>query len=399
MPWLITLWCINAVVGTVLSALLIAFRRRFSLSRWLRDSESGQASASPSVSVVIAARNEERAVERTLREFAGLPGVAEVILVDDGSEDNTLPIARAVAAKDTRVRVLEAPTLPSGWVGKSHAIHWASQQATSDFLLFTDADVRLAGLPLAAIVDRSNRDGLDHVGGTFRLDLSSPSEAIVGPVFAAVAFVALGLVAPRNGAGSGAFNLVRASAYRRLNGHSAIRDRIVDDLALAGQFRRQGSRSRFLDTSPAVSVRLFQGMGGLALSISRWSVLFSRGTALIAVLLSACAIVLSCSILLGPLALVVRHPVPLLGGNLGGMTAPILAVAVYLLSAAPFVLAGWLHSRSAFWGFLSPVGQVMMAGTVCAAAMRFVSGKRIQWRGRSYPRNVDARTMETPDGG
>ena len=74
MPWLIAMWCINAIAGITLSAMLIHFRHRFSLKRWLRGGNNEKASVSPSVSVVIAARNEEHSVERTLREFASPPG-------------------------------------------------------------------------------------------------------------------------------------------------------------------------------------------------------------------------------------------------------------------------------------------------------------------------------------
>ena len=41
----------------------------------------------------------------------------------------------------TRLKVIHVSELPSGWLGKTHAMWTAGQQATGDWLLFTDADV------------------------------------------------------------------------------------------------------------------------------------------------------------------------------------------------------------------------------------------------------------------
>lgn len=385
MLWLIAIWCVNAVVGIMLSVLLIVFRQRFSLARWLRNGDNGLASASPSVSVVIAARNEEDAVGRTLREFAALPGVSEIIIVDDGSEDNTLQIAKAIAAKDARVRVLEAPQLPQGWVGKTHALHWASKHAQSEYILFTDADVHIQNLPLQDIVCRMKENALDHVGGNFRLDLQSLSEAIVGPVFAAITFVVLGLAALRCGAGSGAFNLVCRTAYNRLNGHSAIRNRVIDDVALAQHFKRNGLRSCFVDTSSVISVRLFEGFYGLFRSLSRWSILMSHTSAFLTLTCSIVVMAINVSLVIGPAMLWTQCSTSDNWTALLGTTL-LTFFSAYFFSVIPFVLVGPLHSRHSCWGFVSPIGALTMAGAVAVVSVRSLVTNDIRWRGRSYPR-------------
>src|SRR5205807_2537754 len=81
------------------------------LGRWRGRPIRPQGPPPRSVSIVIAAHNEERSVERRLRELTGLlesSGVeGEVILVSDGSTDGTVPLARALTKG--RVRVLELP--------------------------------------------------------------------------------------------------------------------------------------------------------------------------------------------------------------------------------------------------------------------------------------------------
>lgn len=385
MTWLVSLWCINAVAGISLSVLLIVFRRSFSLARWLRDGTNGQASASPSVSVVIAARNEEDAVEQTVREFAALPGVKEIILVDDGSEDSTLQIAQAVAAEDSRVRVLEAPPLPQGWIGKTHALHWASKHAQSEYILFTDADVHLHRLPIQQIVSRMSADKVDHLGGNFRIEQAFVSEALTAPVLGGIAFVALGLSASRSGSATGAFNLVRASAYRQMNGHLPIRDHVVDDVALARSMKNHGFQSRFLDVSPVLSVRLFQGFKGFAVAVARSAIPFLGSRPFAALILSLIGVMLSYALLLMPIALVASSVLwPPMDG-LPTAFVPGLIVCGYLASVLPFLLANWLHSRSRWWGFASPLGLSIMTSAVAIAALRCMCGFTVRWRGRSYP--------------
>ncbi len=57
------------------------------------------------VSVVVPAFNEEQAIEKTLRAMPSF--VDHIVVVDDGSSDETAAKARAAAEVDTRVRVLQ----------------------------------------------------------------------------------------------------------------------------------------------------------------------------------------------------------------------------------------------------------------------------------------------------
>ena len=76
------------------------------------------------------------ALERYLAHFsAGVRGV-ELLVVDDGSTDQTLAVAEAIAARDRRVRVLRCPTHR----GKGFAVRTGMLAGRGDRLVFTDAD-------------------------------------------------------------------------------------------------------------------------------------------------------------------------------------------------------------------------------------------------------------------
>lgn len=91
-----------------------------------------------SISVVIPAYNEEcrlpATLERVLKYFENTQwDFAEIIVVDDGSEDGTA----AVAGRYTGVRVLVNP----GNRGKGYSVRHGMMAAKGEWVLFTDADM------------------------------------------------------------------------------------------------------------------------------------------------------------------------------------------------------------------------------------------------------------------
>lgn len=88
------------------------------------------------VSVIIPARNEEKNLPALLSSLMqSEPGPAEVIVVDDGSTDDTAKIAISFGAT-----VLTSAPLESGWRGKNWACHQGALAASSETYLFLDAD-------------------------------------------------------------------------------------------------------------------------------------------------------------------------------------------------------------------------------------------------------------------
>lgn len=103
----------------------------------------------PPISVVIAARNEAGSIGDRLANLAAIDYPAdclEVIVASDGSEDETVAIARA-AAGGRRVTVLDLER-----VGKADALNAAVARATGEVVVFTDANTSFAPDALRAIV-------------------------------------------------------------------------------------------------------------------------------------------------------------------------------------------------------------------------------------------------------
>lgn len=204
----------------------------------------------PRVAVVIPCRDEAARIEGTLRRLLEQRGVVlEVVVVDDRSSDGTGDLARAAAALDARVEVLRVDQLSAGWLGKTHALELGGARTSAEWILFTDGDVWMEPDVLARALAAARATGADHVV----LAPDCPQRTFVGR--AALAMFALALLRPmraanadrrgrRAGVGIGAFNLVRASAWRAIGGHRSLALEVVDDVELGRALAREGFRTR-----------------------------------------------------------------------------------------------------------------------------------------------------------
>lgn len=206
----------------------------------------------PQVSIVVAARNEERDVELGVRSLLALdyPRL-EIIAVNDRSTDGTGAILDRIAAEDARLRPVHVTELPAGWLGKNHAMHLGAEQAAGELILFTDADVVFDPTCLRRAVAFLTSTGIDHL--SLFPECRMPNwllEAFV--VVFGIAFMGhlrpWQVKDPNSTAfcGVGAFNLVRRAAYRQMGGHEPVRMRPDDDIMLGKLVKREGFRSDVL---------------------------------------------------------------------------------------------------------------------------------------------------------
>jgi hypothetical protein len=229
----------------------------------------------PVVSLVVAARDEAAGLEAAMRSILALDYPAlEVIAVDDRSADGTGEILERLAAADARLRVRHVRELPAGWLGKNHALALGAGEARGELLLFTDADVEFAPQALRTAVSILEAERLDHL--TLEPGLRMPGTAIAACVAYFVRQLHLYLMpwrarAPRSGAyvGIGAFNLVRADAYRAVGGHARIALRPDDDLKLGKLIKRSGLRQELRRAPDALRVTWYAAVGELVRGVEK----------------------------------------------------------------------------------------------------------------------------------
>lgn len=357
------------------------------------DASSG--ATAPSLAVYIAAHNEEATIESCLeRLLAQDIGRLSVTVVSDRSTDATSARVRSVMARDARVRLVEISDLPPGWIGKTHALAVATEQADGDYLLFLDSDCRLLPGALAAVMDRAVADDLEFVSLLPRLVLASPWERILTPPVAwllglwAMIDGVLGVRPAESPVGNGQFMLFQREAYHRLGGHASVRAELVEDAVLArraaglglrswsgsGVGLYESSRSNGLRSALNASARIL--IGTLA---SRWRLLASKH-----LLLGGCLL----PFWVGPVGVwVALTRDPVLGGLLvaaSGLHVVVMTLALWGMFAEVFTdrrclvyfpLGALACVAVTVWSFLIMTGR----GTVRWGTSRYrVRGSQIQ---------------------
>jgi len=218
------------------------------------------------VSVLLPVRDEQTDIGECLRSLIAQP-VAEILVLDDGSMDETATLAAEAGAGDPRVRLLTGGALPIGWLGKPHACAQLARAAdpSSDVLVFVDADVRLAPSAVAAAVEVLDAHDLDVVSPYPRQVAVTAAERLVQPLlqWTWLTFVPLRIAEhshrPSLAVANGQFLVVRRAAYHRAGGHEAVRDEVLDDVALAHAVVRAGGRVVVIDGTRLAECRMYSG--------------------------------------------------------------------------------------------------------------------------------------------
>lgn len=267
---------LEIVAGAILliwlaSTLELAVRGR---TRRLGDAAPSGPEA-PSVSVVIAARNEAGTIEAALRTVLALEyAPLEVVVVNDRSSDGTGAILRRVAREAPELRVLEVDALPAGWLGKNHALSVGAKAARGEWILFTDADVHFGPSALAHGMGLAREAGVDHLAVAPRLRM----RGVLLELFAgAFTFLFAHMIRPwrardprsRRHIGIGAFNLVRREAYTSVGGHAPIRMRPDDDLQLGKLLKLRGYRQDVAFGGDLVSVEWYSSLRAAARGLEK----------------------------------------------------------------------------------------------------------------------------------
>ena len=102
-----------------------------------------------SLSVMMPAYNEERTLEIILGHVLKRPEVGEVIVVDDGSTDQTWAILTRLAAWDSRIRPFRQPVNK----GKGAALRRAIEELRMPFALVQDADLEYDPRDYPALIE------------------------------------------------------------------------------------------------------------------------------------------------------------------------------------------------------------------------------------------------------
>ncbi|HXG30626.1 MAG TPA: glycosyltransferase family 2 protein [Thermodesulfobacteriota bacterium] len=343
----------------------------------------------PLVSIIVPMRNEERNVKRCTESLLSqvYPNF-EVIAVDDGSEDGTLEVLKGIASKHPNLKVIEGTPTPDGWVGKNHALWQGVKQAKGDWILFVDADTTSEPYMLTSVIKYAEENDVDMLSiSTFQV-METFWERVIQPVIISSiyhAFPQKKINDPRSkvAAANGQFILIRRSVYEAVGGHLAVKDRIVEDFALAGLVKGAGYRLRVMRGTRIVRTRMYTSFHEIWEGWTK-NLFFGLGRKWELVALSI-AILLARGII----------PPVLFGWSLASLVFRGAQDSVSLLilaeSAFLFVLityVGWRTTRffaiPPYYAFTVPLGTAIYIAIILSSAYKVASGVGVTWKKRVY---------------
>ena len=346
----------------------------------------------PRVSIIVPARNEEATIELPLKTLLALDyDNYEVIAVNDRSTDRTGEIMERLASSHVSpnrreaghptsfipiLRVIHHSELPAGWLGKTHAMWTAANQATGDWLLFTDADVLFRPESLRRALAYAEAEAADHVVLFPQMIMMRPGEYMMIAFFQTMFMFGhrpwkVADPSTNDHMGVGAFNLVRRRVYDAVGTYEALRMEVLDDMKLGKVVKNAGFAQRNVFGGDLISIRWAHGALGIVNNLTKnfFAVLSFQWWR---TLLSAVGLAF---LNFGPfLGLWLAHGWPRVpyGIALGSMFA--IYIGMSRRSAVP-----------AYYFLLHPVSTTLFIYTLLRSTILTLWNDGIVWRGTKYP--------------
>jgi chlorobactene glucosyltransferase len=222
----------------------------------------------PKVSVLVAAKDEEDTIATCLTTLLAqdYPSL-EIIAINDRSEDRTGEILADLALQNAgNLSVVTVEHLSADWYGKPHAMHLGTQQASGDYLLFTDADCvfdnpRAISIAVAHALSRET----DFLTIIPALEAPTYWERILQPVCAIILMFwfqpdKVNDPRSRTAYANGAFMLIQRAAFSAIGGYEAVRRDVSEDTKLARVAKEAGLSLRVVENVGLYHTRMYETM-------------------------------------------------------------------------------------------------------------------------------------------
>jgi len=345
--------------------------------RFLKDVPFSKRLPTPKTSIIIPACNEEKHIQEALQSLLNQDYEnLEFIIINDRSTDQTGAILTRMEKADPRLRVLRIKELPLGWLGKNHALYYGAQNATGEWLLFTDADVVMQPSTVSRAASYMLENQLDHL--TIASEVRMPG-VILG-MFTAAFGIFFSLYArpwraknPRSNkfVGIGGFNMVRAEVYRAVGTHQAIAMRPDDDMKLGKLIKKNGHKQDLLFGKQMIHVEWYSSLRGLIDGLMK--------NAFAAVNYNIPAIIV------GSIVQFLFNVWPFLGMFFtGGITQ-----IINLMTILTILLVSWdgtrFHNLRRWYGIGFPICTLLFIYIMWKSMLMTIFNNGINWRGTHYP--------------
>lgn len=331
----------------------------------------------PLISVVIAVRNGEADIGETLKPLLENSALDEIIVVNDRSTDRTQSILTSF--KSDRLKIIEITHLPSGWLGKVHAIDQGVKAARGDYVLFTDADVMIDATAIKKALSACLKYRLDHLGVLPRIERGGffynmmMSTSVFLFIVSSKPWVS---VEKRDSAyvkGVGAFNFIKRESFLKTAGFEWLKMDVADDVALAQLMAMNGGRSMLMKAGKGrPSLHWYENFKGMVYGLEKNIVGgFTNYRLSLVILIPLVSLLVS---LMPVVGLLIPHPTVFYSSVICFMLTILFSIAVKKYSA--FSISEIL---------LFPLGISVLGLILVRSSVICFKNGGIKWSGSFYP--------------
>jgi glycosyltransferase involved in cell wall biosynthesis len=236
---------------------------------WLADFAPLPDSECPRVTILVAARNEAKKVGQAVESWLALDyphGQLEIVAVNDRSTDDTGKILDELAVRDPRLKAVHLAELPSGWLGKPHALTKAYELSSGEWLVLTDADVYFAPDTLRRTLHLAQAKRWKHAAGLAYMETHGFWEKVIIPYFGlgfALSEQPWESANPKSKKyiGVGAFQMIRRTAYEAVGTHRKLALDVVEDMKLGKLVKQAGIPTGAFLPEQSIRLRYINGLG------------------------------------------------------------------------------------------------------------------------------------------
>lgn len=364
----------------------------------------------PLVHLIIPAHNEARVIESLLDSLKAqdYPRL-RITLALDRCTDRTAALARQKISADSRFDIFEIHSCPADWAGKVNAVHQAAQAALAhpsgapDLLAFADADVAMHPRCISACIGLFTHRQLALLSVLSTLSSAQWFEKIIQPA-ASMELIRQFPLLRANGApakrpfANGQFMLFDAAMYQKCGGHSAVKDELLEDLALARQVAQHGAASGVFVAGDMLHCSMYPDFAA-----------FNRGWRRIYTEAARCKVGRLYRHALTTLWMGTLMPLGCICGIIGAiglwrsgalhtssqpiafpvaMGALACTIVALLLMLSGLAIIARLGRQSALFVFTSPLGSAITSWILFRAARELAAGVPVRWAGREYVRKA-----------
>ncbi len=242
------------------------------------------------ISILIPARNEENNIGRLLEDLIGqtFPHI-KILVYNDASEDHTSVIVKKYMQTHHHIKLIEGNELPRGWLGKNYACYQLAQQATGNYFLFVDADVRLKPEAISQAVDYITKNNLKLLS-LFPVQYThSLGEKMTVQVMKWILLSFLPMFMIRIcrwksfSAANGQFMLFDAENYMQEQWHEQVKDKAVEDIQIMRRMKKKRYRVNTLLGNINVGCRMYSNFYSAVKGFSKNTPDFFGGSILVAI--------------------------------------------------------------------------------------------------------------------